>query len=188
MTGFTLEPLLTVLQKLWKVFWKFSVWTIYIIHSLRKILNVLSFQWIMMGLQSIRDKSLMPRLFNKENSLTNQGYSIVWTVKDLFIEIVRENEAFWEKLYISKFFSKDLSQQGFGNKVCDTWQKVLLKKLEIISKETNRQIITCNQCNIWYNGKCRKVIEIIFRDIIFRDMNWLCINCLSNILSHDWCH
>ena len=103
---FTLEPLLTVLQKLWKVFWKFIVWTIYIIHLLRKILNVLSFQWIMMGLQSIRDKSLMPRLFNKENSLTNQGYSIVWTVKDLFIEIVRENEAFWEKLYTSKFFFK----------------------------------------------------------------------------------
>ena len=46
-------------------------------------------------------------------SQSNQGYFIVWTTKDSFIQIVGKNEAFWEKVSINlKFFSKDLLQQG----------------------------------------------------------------------------
>ena len=33
-------------------------------------------------------------------SQSNQGYFIVWTTKDLFIEIGGTNEAFWEKVSI----------------------------------------------------------------------------------------
>ena len=34
-------------------------------------------------------------------SLSNQGYFMIWTTKDSFIEIVGKNEAFWEKVSIN---------------------------------------------------------------------------------------
>ena len=53
-----------------KVFWKLSGCIIYVIHSLRKILiNVLSFQRIMVGLPSIRDINITRKLFHKYNTL-----------------------------------------------------------------------------------------------------------------------
>ena len=40
-------------------------------------------------------------------SQSNQGYFIVWTTKDSFIQIVGKNEAFWEKVSINlKIFFK----------------------------------------------------------------------------------
>ena len=40
-------------------------------------------------------------------SQSNQGYFIVWTTKDSFIQIVRKNKAFWEKVSINlNFFFK----------------------------------------------------------------------------------
>ena len=40
-------------------------------------------------------------------SQSNQGYFIVWTTKDSFIQIVGKNEAYWEKVSINlNFFFK----------------------------------------------------------------------------------
>ena len=40
-------------------------------------------------------------------SQSNQGYLLVWTTKDSFIQIVGKKEAFWEKASIDlKFFRK----------------------------------------------------------------------------------
>ena len=103
-------------------------------------------------------------------SKSNQGYFIVWTTKDLFIEIVAKNEAFWEKISINLeiFFKRFVATRLLTInplKFCGTCQKVLLEKLEISSKETNMRSICCNQCRIWYHCECEKVLEIIDKDI-----------------------
>ena len=110
---------------------------------------------------------------------------MVWTAKDSFIEIVGKIEAFWEKVSISLeiFFKRFVATRLLAInslKFCGTCQKVLLEKLEISSKETNMQSICCDQCRIWYHCKCEKVLEISDQDI-----NWLCLNCLSNLPSHE---
>ena len=102
-------------------------------------------------------------------SQSNQGYFIVWTTKDSFIEIVGKNEAFWEKASINLeiFFKKIVATRLLAInplKFCGTCQKVLLEKLKISSKETNMQRICCDQCTIWYHCKCKKVLEISDKD------------------------
>ena len=102
-------------------------------------------------------------------SQSNQGYFIVWTTKDSFIEIVGKNEAFWENVTISLeiFFKRFVATRLLAInplKFCGTCQKVLLEKLKISSKETNMQRICCDQCTIWYHCKCKKVLEISDKD------------------------
>ena len=110
-------------------------------------------------------------------SQSNQGYFIVWTTKDSFIEIVGKNEAFWVSINLGFFFKRFVATRLLAInplKRCSTCQKVLLEKLEISSKETNMRSICCDQCRIWYHCECEKVFEISDKYI-----NWLCFNCLS---------
>ena len=61
-------------------------------------------------------------------SQSSQGYFIVWTTKDSFIQIVGKTEAFWEKLSINlNFFSKDLLQQG-------CWQSIHCNLVVLVKK------------------------------------------------------
>ena len=61
-------------------------------------------------------------------SQSNQGYFIVWTTKDSFIQIVGKNEAYWEKVSINlNFFSKDLLQQG-------CWQSIHCNLVVLVKK------------------------------------------------------
>ena len=61
-------------------------------------------------------------------SQSNQGYFIVWTTKDSFIQIVGKNEAYWEKyLLISIFFSKDFLQQS-------CWQSIHCNLVVLVKK------------------------------------------------------
>ena len=80
-------------------------------------------------------------------SKSSQGYFLVWTTKDSFIEIVRKNEAFWEKVSINLeiLFKRFVTARLLAInplKFYGTCQKVLLEKLEITSKETNMQSIS----------------------------------------------
>ena len=60
-------------------------------------------------------------------SQSNQGYFIVWTTKDSFIEIVGKNEAFWEKVFINlDFFQKICCNKAAGNQSIEI--VVLVKK------------------------------------------------------------
>ena len=49
-------------------------------------------------------------------SQSNQGYFIVWTTKDSFMQIVGKNEAYWEKVSINlNFFQKICCNKVAGN-------------------------------------------------------------------------
>ena len=104
-----MEPLLTVLcmaNAMEKVFWKLSVQIIYTIHSLRNILINVFFLSTDNGEASINKghKYYTQVISQIELSQANQGYFIVWTTKDSFIQIVQKNEAFWEKVSINLNF------------------------------------------------------------------------------------
>ena len=61
---------LSIANAMEKVFWKLNVRIIYVIRSLRKILlNVISFQRIMVRLPSIKGINITHKLFHKYNSL-----------------------------------------------------------------------------------------------------------------------
>ena len=103
-------------------------------------------------------------------SQSNQGYFIVLTKKDWFIEIVGKNEAFWEKVSINLdiFFKRFVATwllEINPLKFCGTCQKVLLEKLKVSSKETNMQSICCDQCLVlWiYNEYIMNFVSLEVR-------------------------
>ena len=80
-------------------------------------------------------------------SKSSQGYFLVWITKDSYFEIVRKNEAFWEKVSINLeiLFKRFVTARLLAInplKFYGTCQKVLLEKLEITSKETNMPSIS----------------------------------------------
>ena len=81
-----------------------------------------------MRLPSIKDKYYTQVISQIQRSQLNQGYFIVWSTKDLFIQIVGINEAYWEKVSINlNFFSKDLLQQG-------CWQSIHCNLVVFVKK------------------------------------------------------
>ena len=61
-------------------------------------------------------------------SQSSQGYFIVWTTKDSFIQIVGKNEAYWEKVSINlNFFFK-----GFVATSC--WQSIHCNLVVLVKK------------------------------------------------------
>ena len=70
--------LLCITNVMKKVFWKLSVSITYLIHSLRKILiEALSYQRIMLRVQSMREINVTYKLFHKYSSL-NQINDILY--------------------------------------------------------------------------------------------------------------
>ena len=128
-----MEPLLTVLcmaNAMEKLFWKLSVQIIYTIHSLRNILINVFFLSTDNGEAAIDKghKYYTQVISQIELSQANQGYFIVWTTKDSFVQIVQKMKHFGKRYQlISIFFSKDLLQQG-------CWQSIHCNLVVLVKK------------------------------------------------------
>ena len=109
-----------------------------------------------------------------------QGFFVVWTKKDIFIETIVIDKVHWNKVYtnLQIFFQQYVAKALLAIKpvkFCADCEKVLLTKDEIAEDEANEKSICCDQCSSWYHYKCQSIIHID------KEINWLCCNCLTDI-------
>ena len=109
-----------------------------------------------------------------------QGFFVVWTNKDIFIETIEMDKVHWNKAYtnLQVFFQQYVAKVLLAIKplaFCASCEKVLLEENEITKDEAGEKSVCCDQCNSWYHYKCQSITHID------EEINWFCHKCLTDM-------
>ena len=101
---------------------------------------------------------------NSQIAITNckSAYFIVWTLKDLYIEVVKFDQELWDKVKtnLDIFFKTYVSPALLLLKpitFCGNCDKLILEEPEINANEFNEcSSIECEICCAWFHCSCKK--------------------------------
>lgn len=115
--------------------------------------------------------------------LTNssQGYFVVWTAKDIFIQKVEKDLDLWNRvsLNLELFYKNYVVKRILGItplRYCGTCEEVLFEASEIGKSEFKLNSVKCDICNCWHHFKCQDI-----KAPLKPDDDWMCKSCLSDI-------
>ena len=103
------------------------------------------------------------------------GYFVVYTTKDLFVEEIRFDKAYWELILnnLDIFFKSYVLRVLLGFTdiyLCPQCEQVVLEEPEITAPEQNS--VCCDRCSSWYHYQCVGI------SCAPKDQEWLCSSCL----------
>ena len=105
-----------------------------------------------------------------------QGYFVVWTTKDIFVEKIDRDLIHWSKVSINQevFFKSYVAKALLGLQLLTFCGKC--RKKEISKNEHHLRSICCDRCSLWYHFKCQDIDSKVNLD-----NEWFCTTCLTNI-------
>ena len=91
-----------------------------------------------------------------------QRFFVVWTEKDIFVELVHKDQTHWDKVYLNlEIFFHQYMVKALLNirplSYCGSCDKVLLEEHEIAEGDLKEQSICCDICNCWYHYACQNL-------------------------------
>ena len=112
---------------------------------------------------------------------SDQGYFVVWTTKDIFVEKIDRDLTHWSKVSINLevFFKSYVVKASLGIQPLTFWgkySKVLVEEKKISENEHHLKSIRCDRCSLWYHFKCQHIDSKV--DL---DKEWFCTTWLTNI-------
>jgi hypothetical protein len=116
------------------------------------------------------------------------GYFVVWTKKDMFVEVINTDEVLWEKVErnLAIFFKAYVCPILLDIKqlyCCGTCEGILLNENEISEKEEqDHNSINCDHCMLWFHLKCQK---ITVKEAEKLPDEWHCDSCLLSLLNDN---
>ena len=109
-------------------------------------------------------------------------FFVVWTEKDLHVEIVPFDKDHWMKVVTNlrifyKTFVCPALLQYKATTFCAKWDEILLEENEIPQNEKHLlNSIQCDICIAWFHFKCENI-----PNIENTDCEWICTNCLMSL-------
>ena len=117
-------------------------------------------------------------------ALAKAYYFVVWTSKDLIVELTEPNDPHYQNVErsLSIFFRSYICPILLGYKelsFCAKCEKVLLEQNEIEKgqDEIDHNSIQCDQCMCWYHYKCQ---ALQLKDANTLGDNWYCNLCMKS--------
>ena len=121
-------------------------------------------------------------------AITNckSAYFIVWTLKDLYVEVVKFDQELWDKVKtnLDIFFKTYVSPALLLLKpitFCGNCDKLILEEPEINANEFNEcSSIQCQICCAWFHCSCQNFKKEDYELIV--DQDWICYMCSMSTL------